>query len=170
MIVDSIPVFYLTKHLTEGEKASIQRGLLTNREGEDYIVQKLLCTVPWEKEEDGTEEDMLNIFWEVHTFKGAVDYPCPVFFCVDRESPRDNSVIAVHEHFFHMSDKLILNSLTDMPYWHIRSINFARVLARMAYLIEEYLRHPVRDLWYGDYDETVLERFSMGRTNYIPVR
>ncbi|KAJ5730975.1 uncharacterized protein N7483_005483 [Penicillium malachiteum] len=111
----SIPVFYLTKHLTDDEDKSIKREIYKVYDKSNYQEDSDDCWdyyddnlekrkyarfVPWEKQEDGNCDDIFNILVQVDKFQG-LGYICDPFFCIDQESPRDNRLILVEPEIYH---------------------------------------------------------------------
>ncbi|KAJ6096045.1 hypothetical protein N7486_006791 [Penicillium sp. IBT 16267x] len=106
-----ISVFYLTKHLTDSEDL-ILRKEIHKVDGQDrydidpdlaigyyYEQRKDVCFVPWERDEDGTLDDIWNIVLKIYKHEGF-GRRFQRFFCLDRQSVEDQTLIIVEPDFF----------------------------------------------------------------------
>ncbi|KAJ5672113.1 hypothetical protein N7507_001240 [Penicillium longicatenatum] len=107
----SISVFYLTKHLRDSEDL-ILRKEIHKVDGEDrydidpdddmdyyWDQRKDVCFVPWECDEDGTLEDIWNLVLKIYKHEGF-GRRFQRFFCLDRQSVEDQTLIIVEPDFF----------------------------------------------------------------------
>lgn len=97
--ISAPPVFYLTKDLSKSESKAILDALQELDDSDaDYNVeggregQKHYSFVPWEKEDDGTVEDMFKLLWHMRNFRGGSGQPSECIF-VDKQTAQDGTVI-----------------------------------------------------------------------------
>ncbi|KAJ5176149.1 uncharacterized protein N7482_002026 [Penicillium canariense] len=89
--VEYLAVFYITNKLTEEQDEAVRARLATKNDiDQQFGYIKKCCYVPWEGEEDGTDEDIWSIVWQVWEDGGD-----QVFFCIDQLSGEDQSVLCV---------------------------------------------------------------------------
>lgn len=111
VVYNWISVFYLTKHLTDSEDLVLRKEV-HKVDGQDrYDIdpdasvnydteqRKDVCFVPWEHDEDGTLDDIWSIVLEIYKHEGF-GRRFARFFCLDRQSVEDQTLIIVEPDFF----------------------------------------------------------------------
>lgn len=111
VIYNWISVFYLTKHLTDSEDLALRKEI-HQVDGQDrYGIdpdaamnydteqRKDVCFVPWEHDEDGTLDDIWYIVLKIYKHEGF-GRRFQRFFCLDRQSVEDQTLIIVEPDFF----------------------------------------------------------------------
>lgn len=108
---DWIPVFYLTKHLTDSEDLVLRKEIYKVDGQDRYGIgpeaaldydteqRKDVCFVPWEHNEDGTLDDIWNIVLKIYKHEGF-GRRFQRFFCLDRQSVEDQKLIVVEPDFY----------------------------------------------------------------------
>ncbi|KAJ5760620.1 hypothetical protein N7520_007776 [Penicillium odoratum] len=109
-----ISVFYLTKHLTASEDRVLRKEIHKVNGQDRYDLdpedspdefdledepEKMVCFVPWERDEDGTLDDIWNITLEIYKHEGY-GRQFTRFFCLDRQSVVDRTLIIVEPDFY----------------------------------------------------------------------
>lgn len=108
-----IPLFQLTRELTEDEIETIKADLISDiGQDEPRDCKKEVCLVPWRRSQDATNGDIWRIFWEFCKSREETFYvpfvPHDPLFHVDRQSAKDRTVLVV------------------LPDWYPLERNFAR--------------------------------------------
>ena len=86
-----IPVFLLTKHLTQEEFSAVREEIETMGEVDSAFGEGKGCIlVEWDREEDGTLDDMWRLTWQCHAYRGQGSTGSVVF--IDRQSAVDLTV------------------------------------------------------------------------------
>ena len=92
------PVFFLTKHLTQEQRHTIEAELDTLGEFDDSLTEgKGYAYVEWDRDEDGGEEDIWRLLWRVASHRGSGSTHCVLF--IDKDSPNDKMVIVANTRF-----------------------------------------------------------------------
>ena len=86
------PVFFLTKHVTSEENATIKDELYKpGSEDDHFIAGKDYPFVEWPSEKDGTEHDMWRLLWQCETYRGHGSTGTAIF--VDKQTVSDKLII-----------------------------------------------------------------------------
>ncbi|KAL9080309.1 MAG: hypothetical protein Q9157_000896 [Trypethelium eluteriae] len=97
----SVPaVFYLTRNLNEEQNQAVLDELHCRRDLDDgslehRIRDKIYCFVPWERDVDGSAEDMWTALKKRHDFRGGRSRVGLTIF-IDQHSPHDGRVLIAY--------------------------------------------------------------------------
>ena len=160
---NSISVFYLTNKLTkeEDEDVKAEFTLLRGFEADyDYELDKQCCFVPWKPgkdgKDDGTLEDMWEIYWMVVVSNQGhfPNPPGPIFF-IDYQSGCDRTIIMADCHFYNYDCRSgIPEDLRGVPYPYIQGLTYGRILGRDAHPAFHNINNGPKDFdGYMDEDE-----------------
>lgn len=134
----AIPVFYLTNQLKSDED-NIIRAELVAKDGADneFEWRKEACYVPWRGDHDATLEDIWDIFWKFwgHEARNVI---CPCFFCIDRQSAMDQTVLLICPDWYLYetdgAESRATELLANIPGSGMRGFRYTRVHGRNAHI------------------------------------
>jgi len=86
----AVPVFFLTRHITEEEFNVIKTGLYKSGKYDDGRGDPKIIFVEWHSNIDGSEEDMWRLLWQSFSYRGD-DKDYTAMF-VDKQTVSDNNV------------------------------------------------------------------------------
>ena len=132
--ITAAPVFFITKHLSVSEEFEIKRGLETERDIFDFADEddeKKFCYVPWDREEDGTMEDIWSILVKCALPRTGSDRDAVgQIIVVDKQSAQDGKVIMVDPDPIDEDEEQTYGNPTPLPYW--KGIRTGRIRAAAA--------------------------------------
>lgn len=89
--VVEVPVFFLTKHVTEEENKFISTGLCGPGKHDAGLDYPEIVFVKWRLNKDGSEEDIWRLLWHCSSYRGVGRIDTAMF--VDKQTASDNQII-----------------------------------------------------------------------------
>ncbi len=87
----AVPVFFLTRHITEDDTNVIKTNMRKPRESNEGLNYPEINFVNWHSNRDGSEEDVWRLLWQCSSYRGNGRTNTAVF--VDKQTVSDNKVI-----------------------------------------------------------------------------
>ncbi|CAL5865955.1 uncharacterized protein PFLUO_LOCUS162 [Penicillium psychrofluorescens] len=134
----AIPVFYLTNQLKSAEDHIIKAELVAkDGANHEFEWRKEVCYVPWRGDHDATLEDIWSIFWKFWDHE-ALNVICPCFFCIDRQSAVDQTVLLIcPDWYLYETDEAesrAMELLANIVGSRMRGFRYTRVRGRDAHV------------------------------------